>query len=162
MTRHLTAREAIGSPNWVTKNAAGPHRTFNDQARTREELLIAREKAVKETAIQDGLEVLTAKGAAYLFDKSLERVRSARLADPENSVAFVLTAHKQPAYLMCLDWARKRWPKDFSQERLDLLRENAQTLFHSGAVYLVLHDGPLTQDLSSWTEGDRERPMLRN
>ena len=152
MTRHHTVREFIVSPDWVTKNAAGPHRTFSDQLRTREELLIAREKAVKEAAIQDGLEVLTAKGAAYLFDKSLERVRSARLADPDNAVAFVLTAHKQPAYLMSLDWARKQWPKDFSEDRLDSMRDNARTL----SVYLVLHDGPLAQGLPSWGEGDRD------
>lgn len=126
------------------------NRTFSEEARNRAEILIAREKAAKDDAIRNGLEVLTAKGAAYLFGKSPERVRSARLADPGNAVAFVITAHKQPAYLMRLSWAVATWPKNFDQERLGHLHDNAQTLSHHGALYLVLHDGPLTQDLPAW------------
>ena len=102
-----------------------------------------RRKKAAERAIEDGLEILTPSGAAFLFGKSMETIRKARRAEPGEAVAFELCIEARPIHMLRLQWAAKKWANDLNQERLEEMRSRLHTFGAHMGLYLILHDKPI-------------------
>ena len=108
-----------------------------------------RVQAAMQEAISIGREILTPSGAAYLFGKSLETIRRARRAQPDEAVALVLTFEDRPLHMLRLQWAVQKWGKDLDHDRLIEMRERCNTLAVGWAIYGILHDRPIQQGASA-------------
>jgi hypothetical protein len=107
----------------------------------------------KQYHIDIGAEVLTPDAAAYLFDKSPERVRQARREAPEVAVQFELffSPTGRPVHMLNLGWAKTVWaePPDYLA-RLETLRENGWVHANPGSN-LVLS----TVNVLEWMKAGR-------
>ena len=114
----------------------------------------ARLEAWKDECIKNGWEILTPKGAAYLFGKSDETIRAARRAERDKAVVFFLTIENRGIPMLRFEWAAAKWAKDLDQDRLAEMRKNGWTLGSN----LVLHDRPIV-DVDEWGRGTKgEQP----
>ena len=119
-------------------------------------------KEATQEAIRQGREILTPMGAAYLFGKSLETVRKARRAEPDEAVAFVLGLEDRPVPMLRLQWATEKWGKDLNPDRLEEMRDRCHTLGVGWVIYLILHDRPLQggsniHDPAKWDEFEKAK-----
>ena len=107
------------------------------------------ENEARQAAIAAGLEVITTRGAALLFEKSPDTLRSARKRDMI-FVQFWLRITEKRAPLYSLRSCVEAWGRP-DPERLGRMRNDAYPFWianeggNGGGHWAILHDGPVVQ-----------------